>query len=97
MRKDEVIQKLAENLAELRADYQVADLAVFGSVVRDEAGPDSDVDILVDFARTPGLFKFLELKQRLEAILGADVDLVTRKALKHQLRDRILSEAEHVS
>ena len=70
----------------------VRSLALFGSVVRGEARPDSDVDILVKFSKPVGLFEFIRLKHRLEEILGRSVDLVTRAALKPQLRDRILEE-----
>ena len=89
----------AEALAWLRqhreefADLHVRSLALFGSVVRDEAGATSDVDVLVEFDAPVGLFEFLELRERLERILGVRVDLVTPRGLKPQLRDRILAEA----
>jgi len=51
----------------------------------------------VDFAITPGLFAFVRLKARLEAILGRRVDLVTEDALKPALRERILREAVHAA
>lgn len=51
-------------------------LAIFGSVARDEATPDTDVDILVDFDSKKGLFGFADLKFYLEEILGRHVDLV---------------------
>ena len=71
----------------------IRSLELFGSVVRDQAGPDSDVDILVTFSRPVGLFHFIDTKDLLESILGQKVDLVTRSALKPQLRERILEEA----
>ena len=55
------------------------------------------MDILVDFAITPGLFAFVRLKARLEAILGRRVDLVTEDALKPALRERILRKAVHAA
>ena len=72
-------------------------LALFGSVVRDEARADSDVDILVEFARPVGLLAFLRLKRYLEDILGRPVDLVTSKALRPQWRERIIREAIHAA
>jgi len=89
----------ADALARLRrhreelTSLRVRSLALFGSVARDDAAPSSDVDLLVEFSAPVGLFEFLELKERLEQILGVNVDLVTRDALKSQLRDRILAEA----
>lgn len=68
-------------------------LDLFGSVARDEASADSDVDLLVEFDRPIGLFHFFRVQQRLEEILGAPVDLVMRDAVKPQLRERIFAEA----
>lgn len=96
MRREETIKRLANNLAGLRDQYGVADLSIFGSVARNQANADSDLDILIDFATTPGLLRYVELKNHLEDLLGIPVDLVTRKALKPQLRDAILSEAIRV-
>jgi predicted nucleotidyltransferase len=96
MIREEVLASLAQHRAELRA-MGVASLAVFGSVARGQAGPDSDVDLLVEFARPVGMFHFLEVKEYLEAILGRPVDLATHDALKRQFRDAILSEAVYAS
>ncbi len=73
--------------------FGVKALYVFGSVARGTAGAQSDVDLLVEFDRVPGLFEFARLRRTLGEILGRPVDLVTRAALKPQLRDRIVSEA----
>ena len=96
MRREEAIKRLANNLPELRHQYGVADLSIFGSVARNQATADSDLDILIDFATTPGLLRYIDLKNHLENLLGIPVDIVTRKALKLQLRDAILSEAIRV-
>ena len=96
MRREETIKLLAGNMPELRDQYGVADLSIFGSVARNQANADSDLDILIDFTTTPGLLRYIELKNHLEELLGIPVDLVTRKALKRQLRDAILAEAIHV-
>ncbi len=92
MDKDEVIALLKAHEAELR-ELRVAALYIFGSVARGEAGPDSDVDLLVDFSRPIGLFHFLEVKERLEDMLGCDVDLVTRGGLRPEHADQVLDEA----
>jgi predicted nucleotidyltransferase len=92
MRRDEVIRLLAGAREALRP-FHVKALFLFGSVARDEATAQSDVDLLVDFDETPSLFEFARLRRILGEILGSPVDLVTRPALKVQLRDRILSEA----
>jgi hypothetical protein len=79
-------------MAEIKAQG-VLRLAVFGSCVRGEGRPGSDVDILVEFETPVSIFKFLDVKEYLEGILGRSVDLVMRGALKPQLRERILAEA----
>lgn len=81
-------------LPELRESYGVESLAVFGSVARGEAEPDSDVDLLVRFrGEPPSLFGFVRLERELAELLCRRVDLVMETALKPRLRDRILAEA----
>lgn len=90
--RDEIIAILQEHMPEIRK-LGVSHLAVFGSFARGEDRPGSDVDILVEFDRPVGIFEFLDVKDYLESVLRRPVDLVTRDALKPQLRDRILGEA----
>ncbi len=71
----------------------MAHLALFGSVARDEARSDSDVDLLVEFAEPIGFFHLFRVRRRLEEILGARVDLTTPGGLRPELRDGILAEA----
>jgi uncharacterized protein len=85
---------LRSHQAELR-ESGVKSLKLFGSVVRGEAGPESDIDILVEFFRPIGLLAFVGLKHRLAELLGRPVDLVTPEALKSPLRDGILKEANN--
>ena len=91
MKRDDALQRLRENRKELRS-FGVARLALFGSVARDTATPESDVDILVAFDHPVGLFHFIRLKHFLESILDAQVDLTTQEALDPRLRDEILQE-----
>lgn len=95
--RDQILQILQAHKSELTEKYDVKSLALFGSVARGMATHASDIDILVEYYKVPGLFRFIELQQYLEEITGHPVDLVTRKALKRQLRDRILEEAIHVA
>jgi uncharacterized protein len=90
--REEVQRRLSEQRDEL-AELGIRSLDIFGSVARGEAAPDSDVDLLVDFDRSIGLFHFFRVQRRLEQILGCRVDLVMRDAVKPQLRDRIFREA----
>ncbi len=87
------IQALLTAHREELTELGVASLAVFGSVARGEARPDSDVDLLVELNRRMGLFEFAGLKLRLEELLGVKVDLVMPSALKPRVRERVLGEA----
>lgn len=75
----------------LREKYKVEEIGIFGSYVRGEQSNISDIDVLVEFYEPVG-WEFLDLKEFLESILHAGVDLVTIGALKPQIKDRILNE-----
>ncbi|MBI5613929.1 nucleotidyltransferase family protein [Candidatus Gottesmanbacteria bacterium] len=75
--------------------YGVKRAALFGSVVRNEAGKESDVDILVEMGKGRP-FDFFNLQEDLVKQFGCKVDLVEFAALRPQLKDRILAEAEVV-
>lgn len=86
----------AGRLAALCERYQVSRLSVFGSASRGEMGPESDIDVLVEFrtgTRT-GLVEFAGLMLALTEMWGRRVDLVSRAALRPALRERILGEAQ---
>jgi len=95
MKIQKIVKILSDNRAEIESRFNVASLSIFGSAARQEATEKSDIDILVTYKKTPGIFGFLELKEYLEEILGCSVDLVTKKALKEQLRDQIIQESVH--
>jgi predicted nucleotidyltransferase len=90
----DVLARLRENESALR-DFPIQAIYVFGSVVRGEDRPRSDVDVLVEFEAHAhiGLFAFARLQRRLSEILGRPVDLVTPDALHEALRNQILMEA----
>ncbi|HEX8242311.1 MAG TPA: nucleotidyltransferase family protein [Longimicrobium sp.] len=94
MKRDEVIQKIRDHLPELER-FDVQSLALFGSVARDEATPDSDVDVLVEFGRAT-FDGYMGLKFFLEDLLGSPVDVATIDSLRPWLRERVLREAVHV-
>lgn len=93
MTKQEAIQILAHNKKRLN-DFHVTSLSLFGSIVRDEVGPNSDIDILVEFNKNAhvGLFELFRLQTFLSDILGYKADLVTPDALHPMLKDDILRE-----
>ena len=98
MNRTEVIKKLALFKDELK-QFSVRDLYLFGSYAREEADEQSDLDILVEFepGAQIGLFEFARLRRRLCELLGREVDLVTRDAIRPEMKDQILREAVHAS
>ena len=94
MMLEDALRILAAHQAQLRA-LGVEQVSVFGSVARNEAGEDSDIDILVEFAPGVriGMFEFLDIQETLSRLLGTEVDLATPASLHPGLRDAILAEA----
>ena len=92
MQRDEALAILVAHRQELER-FGVKAIAIFGSVARNEARPDSDVDVLVEFGVPVGLFTVIRLERHLAGIFGRRVDLTTPGGLKRQLRDQILREA----
>ncbi|MSV31920.1 MAG: nucleotidyltransferase [Bryobacterales bacterium] len=83
-----------EKIAEICRRYQIVEMAVFGSTARGDVRPDSDVDILVEFA--PGVtwgWDYFGLEQELAHVFGRPVDLATKKWLKPNVRAEILDDA----
>ena len=94
MKRDEVLAIIAAHREQLQ-EMGVKSLNLFGSVARDEARPDSDVDFLVEFNRPGGLFQLLQVQYYLEDILGSAVDLGTQDALREHLREPVLKDVIH--
>jgi uncharacterized protein len=80
-------------LPDLRQRWPIRSLALFGSVVREEATAESDLDVLVEFERPVDLFAFLALEGALATLAGCRVNLVSRLALRRYMGQRILEEA----
>jgi predicted nucleotidyltransferase len=87
--REEIKETLKKAKPILQEKFKVKEIGIFGSYVRGEESEESDVDILVEFSEPVG-WEFIDLKEFLEEILGRKVDLVTVRALKPQLRDKIL-------
>ena len=92
VRRSEALRILTEHRSEIEA-LGVRSIAVFGSVARDEAGPESDVDVLIEMSRPFGYFKLFELQAYLASILGTPVDLFTPDSLRDEIRADVLREA----
>ena len=96
MDKDEVLTRLRAHKATLSQRFGIAELALFGSFARDQAAADSDVDILVRFDGPATSKRYFGVQFYIEDLLNRQVDLVTDKALRAELRPHIDREAVHV-
>ena len=86
-----------ERIAEFCRAHHIRKLAFFGSVLRDDFRPDSDVDVLVEFepSHVPGFIRLFGIEEELSTLFeGRKVDLVTFKALNWRIRDQVLGDAE---
>ncbi len=92
MRRDKIISTLKGRREEL-ARHGARSLRLFGSAARDEAGPESDIDLLVEFENPPTFSQYMELRFLLEDLLGANVDLVTESGLRARVRPAVERDA----
>jgi uncharacterized protein len=93
---EEIKQWLEQHKSVLQEHYQVKELGIFGSYVRQEQTETSDVDMLVEFSETPSLLKFVSLENYLSDNLGVKVDLVHKSGLKPRIGERILAEVVYL-
>ena len=97
MDKQTILNKLTTHIEEIRRDFSVKTLSVFGSAARDQITQPRDIDILVGFNKKADFDTFMELKFYLEELLQIPVDLVTDKALRPQIRKAIQQELINVA
>ena len=85
-----------EKLADFCKNNNIRKLSVFGSFVRGELQPESDIDILVEFkpGLTPGLFSIIKMEMELTELIGRKVDLRTAEDLSKYFRDEVLQNAK---
>ena len=88
----QIKKTIKSNRADLVKDYKVSFIGIFGSYAAGKMKESSDIDILVEFSETPDIFTFIKLEDHLSKLLGLKVDMVTKKALKSTIRERILKE-----
>ena len=87
---------LQDHAVSLKDEYGVIEIGLFGSYTKGNQKKSSDVDILVQFEKPIDLFTFVHLKNHLADLLGVDVDLVAKDALKPKIGERILSETVYI-
>lgn len=90
MNREEIFEKIARILK----DRGARKIAVFGSYVRVEEKPESDIDIIVDFSKRKSLLELVRIERELSEVLGIRVDLLTEKSISPYLIDTIRGEME---
>jgi predicted nucleotidyltransferase len=91
LNRDSAVRILLEHKGEY-AQFHICFLGLFGSVARNEANSDSDVDLLVNFDRPVGFFHLVRVQKFLENILQRKVDLVMEDILRKEFRDQVMKE-----
>lgn len=87
-----IIERLQQHRPALAARYHIASIGVFGSYVHNAQHEGSDLDLLVTFSQTPGLFMLVQLQDELSSLLGLPVDLTMKDDLERRIGQRILGE-----
>ena len=90
---DELLREKRNEILRLAAQHGAYNVRIFGSVARGEAGPESDIDFLVDMGQDRSLLDRAALLADLEDLLGCSVDVATEHALRPRIRQRVLDEA----
>ncbi len=93
MKANELLKDRREDILRVAAQHGAQKVRVFGSAARGDAGPDSDLDFLVEFEEGRSLLDVTALWQDLEELLGRKVDIVEPEGLHWYIRDRVLREA----
>jgi len=85
-----------EQLANFSKQHHIRKLALFGSILRDDFHPDSDIDILVEFEpeHVPGFFDLMQMEEELTSLFGRTVDLRTPQDLSRYFREEVIETAE---
>lgn len=89
----EMIDARREDILRIAAEHGARDIRLFGSVARGEAGPESDVDFLVRLQPGTTLLRHAALVRELTNLLGREVQVVSERALRPRVRDRVMREA----
>lgn len=93
---NEFKRKIGSNIEFLRKNYNVKTIGIFGSFARGDQKKTSDIDIIVEFKKTPDLLKFIELERYFEKLLRIKVDLVRKFSVRPELKDKIFKEVVQV-
>ncbi len=86
-------ERMATQVRRLGERYGIRNIRVFGSFARNQAGPDSDLDLLVEYVPGQSGFAFVRFCREVEELIGRKVDVATERSLHPLIRDKVLAEA----
>jgi predicted nucleotidyltransferase len=89
----DLLKSKRQEILQIASQYGAYHVRIFGSVARGEAGPESDIDILVEMEPGRSLFDHAALMLDLEKLLGCKVDVITERSLRPRIRERVIREA----
>lgn len=95
-RLQDIKAALAKDKPEIQRKFKVKEIGIFGSYTRGKQKEKSDIDVLVEFSEPVGLFEFMDLEEYLQNLFGVKVDLISKKALKPHIGERILKEVIYI-
>ena len=93
MRIQKAIKDKRREILRITANHGAENVRVFGSAARGDAGPNSDLDILIKLAPGRTLLDIIAIKQDLQDLLGCDVDVVTEASISPHIKEQVLKEA----
>lgn len=96
LRRDEVLETLRAHKATLAGQFGVTSISLFGSVARDQAEDNSDIDVLVEFESPPGWRNYFGAQVFLEDVLGRPVDLTTLAEIRREVRPYVEKDTINV-
>lgn len=94
--KTNIVELINKNKEYLKNTYKITKIGIFGSFARNEETESSDVDILVEFEKTPDMFKFFSVEEYLEKLLNRKIDMVRLQGLKEHIKKNVLSEVIYI-
>ncbi|WP_031426896.1 nucleotidyltransferase family protein [Flavimarina sp. Hel_I_48] len=94
--KAKILEKLQALMPELRDRFGVETIGFFGSFSRDEASEDSDIDLVVTYKQRPKGWDYFSLGIYLEDVFGRKVDLAEPHCIKHQIREKVMSQVNYI-
>lgn len=95
LQKNEILQKLQNISPILKEKYNLDQIGLFGSYVRNEATEESVIDLLISFNKQVG-WELVDIKDYLKDVFGKEINIVTPSGLKKELRDTVLKEVVYI-